>query len=324
MTEKLARVIVGLTLLLGVLVTAFAWPATNSEPNDVPIAVAGPGPVVDEVSGRLESAQPGAFDVLAVVDEAAARAAIEDRDVYGAIVADPSGAPEVLIASAASPVVAQLLQQVAEAMAAGADGPSGPAVTDVVPLPEDDPRGVGLIAGALPLVIGGIAVGVAMSLVITGVGRRIAGAAIVSATSGLLNAALLQYWLGSLQGNYWANAAAIALVVAAMSFTMIGLHAVMGRAGLALGAAIMLLLGNPLSGLTSAPEMLPEGWGALGQLLPPGAGGSLLRSTAFFDGAGAGTPLLVLTAWIAFGLVLAAIGSLTGATRSRDESPVRG
>ncbi|MGH8828575.1 MAG: hypothetical protein ACRDVZ_13475, partial [Jiangellaceae bacterium] len=94
MTEKLARVIVGLTLLLGVLVTAFAWPATNSEPNDVPIAVAGPGPVVDEVSGRLESAQPGAFDVLAVVDEAAARAAIEDRDVYGAIVADPSGAPE--------------------------------------------------------------------------------------------------------------------------------------------------------------------------------------------------------------------------------------
>ncbi|MGH8828200.1 MAG: hypothetical protein ACRDVZ_11530, partial [Jiangellaceae bacterium] len=232
--------------------------------------------------------------------------------------------PEVLIASAASPVVAQLLQQVAEAMAAGADGPSGPAVTDVVPLPEDDPRGVGLIAGALPLVIGGIAVGVAMSLVITGVGRRIAGAAIVSATSGLLNAALLQYWLGSLQGNYWANAAAIALVVAAMSFTVIGLHAVMGRAGLALGAAIMLLLGNPLSGLTSAPVMLPEGWGALGQLLPPGAGGSLLRSTAFFDGAGAGAPLLVLTAWIAFGLVLAAIGSLTGATRSRDESPVRG
>jgi hypothetical protein len=29
--------------------------------------------------------------------------------------------------------------------------------------------------------------------------------------------------------------------------------------------------------------MLPTGWGTLGQMLPPGAGGSLLRSTAFFE-----------------------------------------
>jgi hypothetical protein len=34
--------------------------------------------------------------------------------------------------------------------------------------------------------------------------------------------------------------------------------------------------------------MLPEPAGAIGRLMPPGAGGNLLRSTGFFDGTGAG------------------------------------
>ena len=50
----------------------------------------------------------------------------------------------------------------------------------------------------------------------------------------------------------------------------------------------MILVGNPFSGVASAPEMLPEPVGGLGQLLPPGAGANLLRSTGFFDGAAAG------------------------------------
>jgi hypothetical protein len=83
-----------------------------------------------------------------------------------------------------------------------------------------------------------------------------------------------------------------------------------GRAGAALGALLMVLVGNPFSGVSSAPELLPEPGGAIGQLLPPGAGGSLLRSTAFFDGAGASGPLTVLLAWVAVGLVLAGAAAL--------------
>ena len=73
-----------------------------------------------------------------------------------------------------------------------------------------------------------------------------------------------------------------------------------------LAALAVFLLGNPLSGLTSAPEMLPQPWGALGQSLPPGAGGTLLRSVAFFDGAGAAVSGWVLGAWAGVGLALAA------------------
>jgi hypothetical protein len=71
-----------------------------------------------------------------------------------------------------------------------------------------------------------------------------------------------------------------------------------------------VLVGNPLSGVSSAPELLPEPAGAIGQLLPPGAGGNLLRSTAFFDGAAASGPLVVLVAWVALGLVAAVVATL--------------
>jgi hypothetical protein len=89
--------------------------------------------------------------------------------------------------------------------------------------------------------------------------------------------------------------------------------------GLALGAATVVLLGNPLSGLASAPELLPSGWGTLGQLLPPGATGTLLRSVSWFDGAGAGTPLLVLSTWCLAGLLLIGVGAVVRRQRQRTE-----
>jgi hypothetical protein len=71
-----------------------------------------------------------------------------------------------------------------------------------------------------------------------------------------------------------------------------------------------LLLGNPLSGLNSAPEMLPSGWGTVGQWLPQGATATLLRSTAFFDGAGATTAIAVLVCWAVAGAALVVIAAV--------------
>jgi hypothetical protein len=72
----------------------------------------------------------------------------------------------------------------------------------------------------------------------------------------------------------------------------------------------MMLVGNPLSGTSTAPEMLPGWSGALGQLMPPGAGGRLLRSTAFFEGRGVAQAVTVLAAWVALGAALCLIGGL--------------
>lgn len=317
--RRVIGIALGLSVVIGVLVTAFVWPSSEVAPRDVPIAVAGPPEVVAQVEGQLADAMPDAFDVSQVAGADAARAAIEDRDVYGAVVLDPAGPPQVLTASAAGPAVAQMLQGLAAELSAQAGGAeAAPAVTvdDVAPLPDGDPRGIGFNSGALPMVMGGLAIGVAMVFTVAGVWRRVAGAALAAAGGGAVAMLVMQSWLGILEGTWWANAGVFALTVTAVALTVVGLNSLVGEAGIGLSALVMLIVGNPLSGVTSAPEMLPSGWGAFGQLLPPGAGGSLLRSTAYFDGAAAGRPLLVLVSWLAFGLLLAALGARVAARRS--------
>jgi hypothetical protein len=96
-----------------------------------------------------------------------------------------------------------------------------------------------------------------------------------------------------------------------------GLHALLGEAGAILGLLSMILIGNPFSGVGSAAEMLPRPVGDLGQLMPPGAGGNLLRSTGYFDGAAAGGHVAVLAVWALAGfaalLVAGARARRTGA-----------
>jgi hypothetical protein len=77
-----------------------------------------------------------------------------------------------------------------------------------------------------------------------------------------------------------------------------------------------------LSAWSSAPELMPAPWGTLGQLAPPGAGVTLLRSAAYFHGAGGGDAAAVLTVWAALGVALVMVGDtrgwLGGARRDED------
>lgn len=308
--SQVAAMVGLLTAIVSVLITAFAWPAVRSTVHDVPIAVAGPAPAVQQVRATLDQRAPGAFEITAVADTAAAERLIRDRAAYGAIDVT-TGTPQVITASAASAAVSQTLTALAGAMSQGQNPIA--AVRDIAPLPADDPRGAGLAAGALPLVLGGILAAALLTVRLRGTGRRVTAALGFAVLGGLAMAAILQFWLGSLDGDYLANTGAISLSVAATALTLLGLESLLGAAGLGLGAATMMLVGNPLSGLASAPEMLPGWSGALGQFLPPGAGGSLLRSTAFFDGAAAGQPVAVLLGWLTFGAMLC----LASAVRAR-------
>lgn len=299
--KKLTIAVLGLTALLSLVLVAFTWPASELEPRAVPVAVVGPPEAVAGFEEGTAELGEDALDITTLDSREAEVEAIQDREVYAAFVLGPDGT-ETLVASAGSPTVAQLARDIGS-HAAGPDAPPG-TVTDVVPLPEDDPRGAVFSSGALPLAIGGIVAGVVFGLVFRDRGERVIGLLGLAAAAGLALAGVLQGWLDVLGGNYWANAGVMALGVAAISLVIVGLVNQIGPPGIALGAIVVMLLGNPLSGLTSAPELLPTGWGAFGQLLPPGATGTALRSTAFFDGAGAGTPLIVLGCWALAGVVL--------------------
>jgi hypothetical protein len=280
-----------------IVLALFAWPNAELGPRDLPIGVAGPAAQTRAVEQGLAD-RGEAFDIHRYADEADAREAIEDREAYGAFVATPDGL-KVLTASAASAPVTTLLTHAA----AESDAP----VEDVVPASA---RAGALPSSVLPLVIGGILVGLASIALVTSPLQRaglVLGGALLT---GLTAAVIVQGWLDVIGGDWAANAAVLALVVAAIAGTIAGLEAVLGKAGIALGALTMVFVGNPFSGAAAGPHMLPEPAGAIGQLLPPGAGSNLLRSTGYFDGAAAGGHLAVLAAWALAGFVLLAVAGL--------------
>ena len=301
-----------LTAALALLLSAFAWPATQTRPRDVPVAVVGPPPAVEQVRTALEGAQPGAFDVTAAVDAAQARQLVLDREVSGALVLGPGG-PSVVVATQAGPAVAQLLTQVAQ----GATGATVP-VEDVAPPPADDPRGAGLAAGALPLSITGAVAGAVLALRVRGPGRRAAGAVVLALLAGPTAVGVLHGWLGALGGAWLAESAVVSLGIAAITLGVLGVAAVAGRAGLVLAELTVIALGNPLSAAAGAPALLPDGWRELGQALPPGAVVAALRSVSGFDGTGAAGPLTVLVLWVTGGLLLLAVAAVRARRHGAD------
>ena len=302
-----AAAILLVPLLAALVLTLFAWPAARLEPRDLPVAVAGSGPPADALATQV-AAQDGRFDVERVADEAGARAAIEDRDVYGAFVAGPDG-PEVLVSSAASAMTAQLLSHAAAEQHAP--------VEDVVPA---SPRAAALGSSVLPLVLAGILTGIAASVLAAGALGRAALILTGSALVGLAGATIIDSWLDVVEGDWWANAGVLSLTVGAIAAAVAGAKACFGHAGAAATALTMVFVGNPFSGVASAPELLPQPVGGLGQLLPPGAGGNLLRSTGFFDGAGGGAPLAVLACWAVAGLGLLALSGLRRPVERRSDA----
>jgi hypothetical protein len=283
-------------IVTALVLTLFAWPSARLEPRGLPIGVAGPQPQAAVIEQRL-AAQGDAFALHRYSDEEAARDAIADREVYGAFVAG-AGHVKVLSSSAASPAVAQLLGHAA--------AETGAVTEDVV----QAPRGAALGSSVLPLVLAGIVTGVLAALIGSNGARRMALAAGGSLIAGLAATAIVDGWLDIVDGSWVANAAALSLTVLAISCAVAGAFSLFGERGAILTALTMVLVGNPWSAVGSAPEMLPTPVGGLGQLLPPGAGANLVRSTGFFDGAAAGEYLAVLAAWTTVGLALALIADL--------------
>lgn len=294
----------GLAAVLTVLALAFLWPAVTSEPRDLPVAVAGPAAAVAPVAQGLDERAPGAFDVVSATDRAAAVDLIETREVYGAVVLGAQ--PEILVASAGSPIVAQQLTALAPSLQAQT-GTAVP-VTDVVPLTDGDPRGAILGALTFPLVIGGMIGGIAISLLVVGVWRRVAAVAAYSALGGLAVAGVLQGWFGALAGSYLVNAGIIGLAILAIGGVIVGFVSIVGRPGIAIGPVLFLLVANPIASAAQPWQMLPAPWGAIGQWMPPGAAAALLRDESYFPAAGTTNLWIALASWALLGLLLATLG----------------
>ncbi|MGV9245311.1 ABC transporter permease [Streptomyces sp. NPDC003710] len=328
---------VGLPLVISLAAMAYAWPASRIAPRDLPVGIVGTSTASQNAVESLARSEPGGFDFHLYPDRASARSAIENREVYGAFVITP-GEVTVLEATAASTSVAQLLGMSGQQLAAhaaklpegtltppahhtshGSRARKGVAKTvakvtvktvDVVPTSKDDPRGVVFSSALLPLTICSILIAalITMSGLHLPGWRRFIDLVAVCAVSGLAAYLVTQGILGALPHQHVATWAALSLTMLAVSATSAGLIRLIGHPGLGLSAALMVFVGNPFSGSTSAPELLPKAVNDIGQWLPPGAGASLLRSTAYFDGNGSGGHIAVLILWSVLGLMSLVFG----------------
>ena len=301
-------------VLLFLLIPLFAGPASSIEPRDLPVVVAGPQAATAEFAARLEAARPGAFAVTRVADAATADGLLKDRSAYAAFVLAPEGV-SLHTASAAGPAVSALLTAAAQQLAQGKPVP----VTDVAPLPADDPRGTGFAAGFFPLMIAGLIAAVVLFSLVPRNAARLVGVLLFSALAGLAGTLILQTWMGIIGGDFLPVAAVIGLIVLAVSGSVLGLASLAGPAGIGLGAMLIMLVGNALAGVAAAPELLPQPWGEVGQWLPIGAGATALRSAAWFGFAGSGQALWTLASWAAAGLLLLSLAWLRQPPPAVDE-----
>src|SRR5438874_2501652 len=96
--------LVGGLLILVALIGLIGTAIKNPQPHDIKVGLVGPTPVLEQMSTAFASNAPGAFQFTTYASEDAARAAIDDRSVDGALVL-AAGGPRLIVAGAAGDAV---------------------------------------------------------------------------------------------------------------------------------------------------------------------------------------------------------------------------
>ena len=282
-------------LTLAGLVLVFAFTALYVEafheprPRGVDVAVVGPSPALD----------PAAFDVHRYASEAQARAALLDTDVRGVFAGG-----RVLVASAGGAVPAETVA------AAG----RGREVVDLRPLPASDRRGLSPLFAVIGTLIPSLVFGVLLSVFGRGLPARVRWTAVVlfAAAAGLVAAFDVDVLVGALNGHFLGIAAVTGLLALAVAAAAHGLGHLGGPAGIVTAILLLLLLGVSSAGGAVTYQFEPGFFGAVSQLLPPGAALTAVRNAQYFDWASTLAPVLVLSAWAAGGLAFGLAGERFG------------
>ena len=296
---------------LGVLVAVFALVSSNvaanhsPKPHGLPIGIVGTSAVAHAARAELARAAPGAFAVHPYGSLTSARTGVLHRSVYGAF--QPVPPPVLLVASAASPPVAALLQRTFARVVSRSG--RALAVRDLVPLPASDSSGATSFSLVLSLIIAGLA----STTVVYVLTRhrpeafRVLLTAALGICAGLITALITNGLVGAYPGHFLAVWGVATLFVLAVGMPIAAFQLIFGIAGTAIGAILFLVIGNPASGGSSAPELLPGFWRTLSQILPPGAAVTSLRDVVYFHGHGSSHALTVLGLYAVLGAAVAIV-----------------
>ena len=288
------------------LLLLFAFPAVysaafhNPQPARLRVAVAGPAGALPAARAGLD---PREFLAVRYPSAAAARRALAGGELHGAYAGG-----RILIASAAGAIAAQKTELALQAIAPRA------AVEDVAPLPAHDARGISAFVAVAGITIASMVFAVLLTLA---GGRhalraRIVALALVSGLGGLAAALSVDTIVGALTGDFWGVAGVAMLLILAVTVAVHGVGRLLGGAGAALVALVIMLVGMTSSGGAVGSDLQPAFFRAVSQLLPPGAALTALRNAVYLGGAHIAGALVVLGAWAAVGAAALALGHHRG------------
>jgi hypothetical protein len=302
-----ARLTIAGLVLVFVFTTLYVAAFHAPRAKGVDVAVVGGPTQAAALQSALDAHDRGAFDIRPYGSEEAGREALLDTQVRGVVIPDP-GRERVLVAGAGGAAPAQA---VADAVR-GVD--TGAAVQDVRPLPPSDRRGLSPLFAVIGTVIPSLVFGVLLSVFGRMLPARVRWAAVLAfgAVAGLVAAFDADVLVGALNGHFVAIAAVIGLLALSAAAAAHGLGHLGGAVGIVTAVLLLLLLGVSSAGGAVTYQFEPGFFGALSQLLPPGAALTAVRNVTYFDGAETLAPLLTLAAWAAGGLVLGILGERFG------------
>jgi hypothetical protein len=266
----------------------------------LPFGVTGPSPILTAAEKDIS------LSVTRYPSESAAKAAIDQTTIWGALI--PSGTSATLIVVPSISDLAPLDLAVRFQDAAKSAGQKL-TVQQYAPVPLAAKDPFGLVQGLMlvPLLVGGY---MSATLLMAATGRaagrwraaQLAGFAIVA---GLVVDLIVCYWLqGFPSGKFWITWPICSLIIAAVAFVAAILQKLIGAAGTLLTIIVVILFGNPSSGGANWVPCLPAFWRDIGPYLPPRNAYILLHHTIYFNGHGITQALTVLLIYLAVGAAI--------------------
>ncbi|CAM5549283.1 MULTISPECIES: hypothetical protein [Streptomyces] len=293
-----------LVLILSAAAGLFAWSYTyamaNPTPHSIPAAVVGS---YEQARGRaflegLEKALNASVKVHAYDRPDAARAAVDEQEVFGIFeVRDDGRAVALDVSGASGASVADVLSEAA--LEVGERTGVAVTVRDINPLQPGDPRGLAIFYISLAAVIIGFVGSIQLSVHARALNplERIAFTVAYALLGGLAITAAVDWLLGSVDLPFPQSWLILALTMftSGMVFTMF--NTLIGRWAMLPTWGVMVLVGNPSSGGAVSWPLLPSALGAIGRWLPPGASVNAQHTAVYFPGHQHVLPFLVLAGW---------------------------
>jgi hypothetical protein len=277
------------------------------QPHQVSIAVVGSTRQVESVTRELHDVRSGGFDVDQARSQAEAIAAVRDRHVAAAYVANLQPSPVLYVARAASAIRASYLQGVFAQLAVETRA-QPPLLVDVVPLlPDDSGNGVFFFVFSMLLVIIVTVLVLLQRAQDWPLGRRMLAVAVVgavAATSAYVTVDRLQVLPAKPVLLFYAF-----FLSQVLGQLLLGAAPPLKQYFLPVALTFALILGVPSAGGTVPPDLLPTGLRLLSNVLPLAQGVKITRSVAYFDGADILTPTAILVGWAVVALTALVIAS---------------